>query len=232
MSQELKKVREAITRECDKECPHSHAGAGYDSGPQLCEINDKLCLLESGDNCSIWNNIKIDRIVEEMPKAKNPVKQEKIDWYKEHWGNKENNTCAFCDANLGIGYNAGSIEQCHLLAEAGYRKPIEPIPQHCSEHRSFQDDCQGCQGVTSQYKYIRPGIPNKYNAGNGEYKEIDWGSFHLGQEMMLNQGYRKVNNKEKMVAILWEFMKTSGNRHTIEEDANFIIERLLENNNE
>ena len=122
MSQELEKVREAIAKEYDKECPHSYAGAGYDSGPQLCEINDKLCLLESGDNCSIWNDIKIDKMVVRMPKAKNPVKQEEIDWYKEHWGNKENNTCAFCDANLGIGYNVGSIEQCHLLAKTGYRK--------------------------------------------------------------------------------------------------------------
>ena len=61
MSQELEKIREAIARECDKECPHSYAGAGYDSGPQLCEINDKLCLLESGNNCSIWDEIKKER---------------------------------------------------------------------------------------------------------------------------------------------------------------------------
>ena len=50
--------------------------------------------------------------------------------------------------------------------------------------------------------------------------------------LLVEAGYRKVKNKEKMVAILWEFMKTSENRHTIEEDADFIIEKLLERDNE
>ena len=119
----------------------------------------------------------------------------------------------------------GIINQCRLLAEAGYRKPIEPIPQHCSEHRSFQDDCQGCQGVTSQYKYIRPGIPNKYNAGNGEYKEIDWGSFHLGQEMMLDQGYRKVPSGDEIGTMLIHIPDNVG-------VGDYINHWLLERNNE
>lgn len=42
-------------------CPHRRSMGGYDSrrdktyeAPDLCDINDKICLLETGDKCEIY----------------------------------------------------------------------------------------------------------------------------------------------------------------------------------
>jgi len=113
MSQELEKIREAINREYDNRCPHARSISAYDAkrdkywdGPNLCEINDKLCLLESGDSCYIWDDIKIDRIVVEMPKAENP----------NNLGINE------YSSGLYYGWERCLEAQCRHLAEQGYRK--------------------------------------------------------------------------------------------------------------
>ena len=109
--------------------------------------------------------MNINEIIAIMPKAKYPSIHFNPDNLIAYW-------------NI---WDKAILCQCKLLIEQGWTPPIEPIPEHCSSHTTFQDDCQGCQGVTGQIKCY-----------DGKYHDIDWASFNLGQEIMLDQGYQKV----------------------------------------
>ena len=129
-------------------------------------------------------SVNINEIVAMMPKAPNPYDKEieasdldgrlpdELTTWEENKIKKLRAYSEICDTTAKV--------QCRLLAEQGWTPPIEPIPEHCPSHKTFQDNCQGCQGITGQIKCY-----------DGKYHDIDWASFNLGQEIMLDQGYQK-----------------------------------------
>ena len=39
-------------------CPNRYSK--YEDSPDLCDFNDKVCLLESGDRCEYWEEVQLE----------------------------------------------------------------------------------------------------------------------------------------------------------------------------
>lgn len=83
----LEELRNSLDKAYGKRCPHAHTGEVYDpermkhfDGPDLCEINGKICILVGNESCIIWDEIKKQRISEgeEMTREEEEIASEEV----------------------------------------------------------------------------------------------------------------------------------------------------------